>query len=57
MRGAAETGRECVGAGGLDQEGSPRGGEEQSHNPRAASLPGAPGPELAPLTLCQDDLS
>ena len=57
MRGAAETGRECVGAGGLDQEGSPRGGEEQSHNPRAASLPGAQGPELAPLTLCQDDLS
>ena len=57
MRGAAETGRECGGAWRLDQEGSPRGGEEQSHNPRAPSLSGAPGPELAPLTLCQDDLS
>ena len=48
MRGAAEAGGECGGAGRLDQAGPPGGGEEQSHHPRAAPLPGAPGPELAP---------
>ena len=48
MRGAAQTGRECGGAWHIDQEGPPGGREEQSHHPRAASLPGAQGPELAP---------
>ena len=48
MRGAAETRRECGGAGGLHQAWPPGGGEEQSHNTRASSLPRAPGPELAP---------